>query len=1594
LFAVVRHKGLLKLFAGALVILYCLFGRYGGENNAYAAVTSGTLNFTSSELSTVRVINGLEFGSDDINYLNGWHNEYGEIRPSCGDIDHPGIIKVVNPGDAFNIKTVKVRVDGDLKATFTGYYRGVQKGNSVIFNLAYQPGYQTITINLYGIDELRVYDDKAGNLIFLDDMVITADAAPTASPVNAAGILEVGQTLEGNYSYSDTEGAEQRTSTFKWYRYDAVTGPAGREEINGAASQTYKLQPADYNKYIAFEVAPAANAGSSPGAAVESSRLGPVQDFIMPMVTSVSVPLDGAYKQNQNLDFTVNFDENVMVVNTGSTLSLDIGGSSKTASFLSSAANSITYRYTIQPGDLDKDGITMGTSALNGITVKDMAGNDADLTLNSIGGTANIKVDGIVPAVTSVTVPSDGTYRLGQNLDFTLNFDDNITVTGTDSTLSINVGGSMKTANFLSSGESSITYRYTTKAGELDTDGIEIGTVTLNGTTVKDAAGNDADMALKGVCSTANVKVDTITPISETFDSTPVGYAEGSRIINQWTFKVIDSSGNLVPYSSVDVMGGSDHSLEFYDFAYPAKAYVAKTTDGSEFKLNSFYIESFNFDEVAIKVVGYLNGNAVPGASQTIARQGYYIDTTVTLSSTAWQCIDEFRIVREDNGAELGGIYIDDIIVSDKVIPPTVTAGNISISGASGTDGIYKIGDTVTVTWNNTASGDNNSDVISSVTVDFSQFGGGTAVPASESSGTWTAAYTITQGSIDATNINVSVTAANSDGSATTTDDANARVDNRAPAGYSAAIDQTVIKNSNKTSLSFTFSGAETGIMYNYTISSSGGGTNVTGSAPVSSASQQVDGIDVSGLGDGTLTLSATLTDGTGNTGNTATDTKLKDTVVPTVTSVSVPSDTTYIVGQNLDFTVNFSENITVTEEVYSKLSLNIGGYSKTASYQSNAANIIIYRYTIHTGDLDMDGITVETTALNGIAIKDAAGNDAELALNNIGSTLGVLVDGRTPTITTGSSATSVTSVSAVVSGNVISAGGSAVTERGIQYRSVSESVYSAAYDGSAGVGSYSISLTELIPGNSYVARAFATNSAGTSYGDMISFSTSGNNPPQVTNSSKATDENTVITFTDQDFTALYSDVEGVALNRIKIMSVTDSVYGVLMYDSINVTVGQEVYRADIGSLTFVPALNVSGSTGFTWKASDGNDYSANTAIMTINIGSNAMDIDNAKEAVTIGYAEGDSINRVTQNITVPMTGSNGTTISWESNDTEVINISGSSGMVTRPSYTAGDAHVTVTASVYKGGMTSSKEFVLTVVKLPMSDAEAVALDRDALAIGYAEGDSAASVTQNLTLPAGGSNGSTISWASDKGDVISSTGSVTRPANADGDSKVVLTVTINKSSDSTTKEFTLTVKKRDAASSGGRTSSSSTSQSASGTVSISVNGQAQQASGTLTATSEGGKTVATVTVDARKIEEKLNTEGKNSVVTIPVTTGADVVVGEFNGQTVKSMEEKETVIEIKTSTAAYTLPASQINITGISAQIGQQVDLKDIKVSIEIAKASQETAKVVENSAKAGEFTIVAPPVEFTVTCTSGDKTVNVSSFSAYVERTIEYPRE
>jgi hypothetical protein len=174
-------------------------------------------------------------------------------------------------------------------------------------------------------------------------------------------------------------------------------------------------------------------------------------------------------------------------------------------------------------------------------------------------------------------------------------------------------------------------------------------------------------------------------------------------------------------------------------------------------------------------------------------------------------------------------------------------------------------------------------------------------------------------------------------------------------------------------------------------------------------------------------------------------------------------------------------------------------------------------------------------------------------------------------------------------------------------------------------------------------------------------------------------------------------------------------------------------------------------------------------------------------------------------------------------------------------------------------------------------------------------------------------------------------------------------------------------------------------------VNVLVNGKAEQA-GTAATSNVNGQSVTTITVDPNKLDAKLAAEGNNAVVTIPVNAKSDVVVGELNGQMVKNMEQKQAVVEIKTDTASYTLPAQQINITAISDQIGRSVALQDIKIQIEISKPTSDKVQLVENAAKNGEFSIVASPVEFTVTGSYGDQRVEVSKFNAYVERTIAIP--
>ncbi len=84
-----------------------------------------------------------------------------------------------------------------------------------------------------------------------------------------------------------------------------------------------------------------------------------------------------------------------------------------------------------------------------------------------------------------------------------------------------------------------------------------------------------------------------------------------------------------------------------------------------------------------------------------------------------------------------------------------------------------------------------------------------------------------------------------------------------------------------------------------------------------------------------------------------------------------------------------------------------------------------------------------------------------------------------------------ITPVSATCSGNITASGNSAPTERGVCWgeEPTPDITDNKTSDGS-GTGEFSFLMTGLSPQTTYYARAYATNKAGTAYGDELVFTT------------------------------------------------------------------------------------------------------------------------------------------------------------------------------------------------------------------------------------------------------------------------------------------------------------------------------------------------------------------------------------------------------------------------------------------------------------------------------------------------------------------------
>lgn len=506
------------------------------------------------------------------------------------------------------------------------------------------------------------------------------------------------------------------------------------------------------------------------------------------------------------------------------------------------------------------------------------------------------------PDVTNVaSSAADGHYKTGDTVVVDVTFDMTVDVTDTP-TLTLETGTVDHTATYTGGdGTNTLSFEYVVQAGDTAADLDIVSTTALSGT----ISGNGlaADLAL------------------------PSPGSSGSLGANKAI--VIDTTAPMVTDGGISISGatGTGGAFKVGDTVT-----AEWDTSGSDGDINI----TGSLGRVTADFSAFGGGTAVPA----------------TLSGTAWTATYTILANTSTSGANLNVSVTatdaagnattssDTTNATVDATPPTVSDTNIDISGATGTSGAFKIGDTVTATWNNAAGGDNNGD-IASVTVDFSEFGGGASVTAVDSSGTWTATYTIVTGAIDATSRNVRVTATDTAGNSTIVEGAtNATVDNIAPTVTAGSIsvsgatgnpNNSVFKIGDTVMVSWDNTGIgddNSDIISAVTVDFSdfGGGAAVvaTNSAGTWIASFPYSAGTVAGSSYG---VAVTSTDNAGNTTTTADDAALSLDNVETDAPVGTQLDAASNSGSTADTITSVTKpSISGTSEPNATITIYVGG--------------------------------------------------------------------------------------------------------------------------------------------------------------------------------------------------------------------------------------------------------------------------------------------------------------------------------------------------------------------------------------------------------------------------------------------------------------------------------------------------------------------------------------------------------------------------------------------------------------------------------------------------------------------------------------------
>ncbi|HLD66672.1 MAG TPA: hypothetical protein VJA19_11545 [Pseudomonas sp.] len=768
--------------------------------------------------------------------------------------------------------------------------------------------------------------------------------------------------------------------------------------INAALNGLIFSPTPGYNGAAALQITTSdLGLSGSGGTQTDSDSIVITVNSINPEVTSVNVSNpDGGYKVGDVISVTLSFDQAVNVDTTGGipSLLLETGLTDSAATYVSgSGSDTLTFSYTVQAGDLsaDLDYQSTGALALNGATIRSATSDDAILTLPTLGGADSIAgqhglvIDGVAPSVTSVTVPANGTYVAGQNLDFTVNLSEAVTVDSSGGTpriaVTLDSGGTIFADYLSGSGSSALVFRLTVASGQLDSTGISLGGgIESNGGSLRDAVGNDASTTLNGVGATSAVLVDAVAPVVASV-SVPANAAYNVGDLLSFTLTaseavLVDTSGGT-PRLALDIGGVTRYAT-----------YVSGSGTGA--LLFQYSVQAGDGDADGIALGGSLDlngGTTRDGAGNDLAlalngvgaTSGVVVDTTAPSAS---------GIVRIDANPSNANSLSFSVTFDEGV--SGVDASDFSlVLGGSAAGSIASVTQVDAQTYTVLVNGLGGT---GSIGLDLNGSGTGIVDAAGNAIGAGLSGESY---SIDRNAPTVTSVAVPANGTYVAGQNLDFTVN------LSEAV--TVDSSGGTPRISVTLDSG--GTVYADYLSGSGSSALVF---RLTVASGQLDSTGIS-LGGSIESNGGSLRDAVGNDASTtlngvgATSAVLVDAVAPVVASVSVPANAAYNAGDLLSFTLTASEAVLVdTSGGTPRLALDIGGVTRYATYVSGSGSAaLLFRYSVQAGDTDSNGIALGgALELNGGTLRDAVGNTMALTLNNAGDTAGVRVDTTAPTVT------------------------------------------------------------------------------------------------------------------------------------------------------------------------------------------------------------------------------------------------------------------------------------------------------------------------------------------------------------------------------------------------------------------------------------------------------------------------------------------------------------------------------------------------------------------------------------------------------------------